>query len=67
VSRYTVYFDWPDGADEAGRDLDADTLDLAKVQAAMLYALWEGPPPDGYRIEQDGEIEVYRYPEAVVH
>jgi len=67
VSRYTVHLEWPDGAADAGRELNADTLELAKMQAAMLFAALEGPLPIGYRIKQDGEYEVYRYPEATVH
>ncbi len=72
MSRYTLHFEWPAGIgvdEEATFELHAETFDLAKMQAAMLYACAaaESPPPIAYRIVQNGETEVYLYPEPTVH
>lgn len=72
MSRYTVHFEWPDGIlveDEANFELNVETFELAKMQAAMLYAgaTFKDAPPTSYRIVQDAKTEVYRYPVATVH
>ena len=70
MSRYRVEFDWPPGVQgEAGCDLDAETWAMAKLQAAMIFAgaTFEDAAPIGYRILQNGDTEVYRYPEPSFH
>ena len=69
MSRYMVVFEWAGrGHEDVKRELTADTLDMAKLQAAMLYAAdFEDPGPDAYRIIENGKAEVYRYPEPTFH
>ena len=68
MGRFTLYFEWPEG-DDAGdpkaHDLESETLDQARIRAAMIYAgaSFQRVPPLAYRIEgARGEI-VYRFPE----
>ena len=68
MSQYLVHFDWDDDVeshDDARRELNADTIVAAKLEAAMMYAgqAFESAPPTAYRILQNGKTEVYRYPE----
>lgn len=72
MSRYAVCFEWPPGILIKGKAefvLNADTVEIAKIQAAMLYAgaAFEEGLPTGYRIICNGGTEVYRYPEAFFH
>ncbi|MGZ6040447.1 MAG: hypothetical protein ACXWKR_17390 [Phenylobacterium sp.] len=68
MGRFTMYFEWSEAGpagDLKPYDLDAETLDRAKMQAAMIYAgaSFTRTPPQAYRIEgARGEI-VYRFPE----
>jgi hypothetical protein len=72
MTTFTVFFFWQAGApphDDANHVLYADGLEVAKMQAAMLYATLDFSLgcPAGYQILQKGEIEVYRYPEPSLH
>jgi hypothetical protein len=65
---FTVLFLWPEGvAGDADprHPLDAETLDQARMQAAMLYAgaAFKTTPPNGYRILHRG-AQVHAYPAA---
>jgi hypothetical protein len=67
MSQFILRFDWPQGAgadEEATRELSAGTFEAAKMQAAMLYAgaAFRDTRPTAYRIIQNGQTEVYRYP-----
>ncbi len=68
MSRYTMHFEWAEGASKREarpHDLESETLDQAKVKAAIIYAgaSFQRVPPQAYRIEGPrGEI-VYRFPE----
>ena len=68
MSRFSIQFIWPKGQDsEPGGavELSATTFDSAKMQAAMQFAISEFErPPTGYRILQNDETEVYRFPET---
>ena len=67
---YAVQFEWPGGVeDEVNFDLDAETWELAKLQAARLFAgaQFKRIPPTGYRIIQNGGTEVWRFPEPSLH
>jgi hypothetical protein len=67
MSRYVLEFLWPNAAntvDESVRVLDSDDLAVAKFEAALMFAgFFRGPPPSAYRLLQNGDLEVYRYPE----
>ena len=71
MSKYSVVFEWPVGATAVDPlfELEAETFEMAKLQAAMLYAgcAFETTAPTAYRILQNGQTEVYRYPEPTVH
>jgi len=64
---FILLFDSRDAAAGAAEpiDLEVATLDQAKVKAAMLYAgaSFRPTPPTSFRILQDGQTEVYRFPE----
>jgi hypothetical protein len=69
MSRYLVQFVWDGDAEDregARRELAADTIETAKLEAAIMYAEAAscGAPPAAYRILQNGDREVYRYPEG---
>lgn len=70
MSQYSVHFEWPHPVDvgtEPRYPLEGSTLLAAKVEAAVLFAVVEfGTPPEAYRIVQNGETEVYWYPETPV-
>ena len=71
MTRFTLHVDWPPGVfaeDQSCVELNADTVDLARLQAAIVYAEAEfrNERPSGFSI-RDGEIEVYRYPEPATH
>ena len=66
TTEFAVLFEWPENIrvdDDPRHKLDAETLDQAKMQAAMLYAgaVFRTVPPSGYRIVTPGG-EAYRYP-----
>jgi len=69
MGRYTLYFEWPQTGpvgDREPHNLEAETLEQARIRAAMIYAgaSFRRIPPQAYRIEgRRGEI-VYRFPEA---
>lgn len=70
MSAYSLQFDWAHGADPedmASRPLKAASLDGAKLEAALMYALSEGTgsPPTAYRIVDAENAAVYEYPEPV--
>ena len=63
-----MHFEWPAGAGgevNRGYDLDAETEEHARMQAALLYAgsAFDEPAPVAYRIVGPGGGVVYRYPE----
>lgn len=63
-----MYFEWQEGAaigELQPHALDAETLEGAKMQAAMIYAgaSFHRTPPKAYRIEGPGGMAVYRFPE----
>jgi hypothetical protein len=67
---FTVLFQWPEAVaveEDPCHALDAQTLQQAQMQAAMLYAgaAFKTTPPTGYRILHRG-AEAYRYPPAEV-
>jgi hypothetical protein len=68
MSEFILQFGSPDGAAarDAPIDLDAPTLEHAKVHAAMLYAgaSFKPVPPTSFRILHRGKTEVYRFPET---
>jgi hypothetical protein len=67
-ARYTVRYEWPArGRQHASRvrSLIADTMEDAKLEAAVLFACIEWPTlPTAYRIVRGARRVVYRYPEA---
>lgn len=68
---FFVRFSWPPGrsfGNEEARPLHGQTLEVAKMQAAMLYACLDFPSgrPCGFSII-DGDIEVYAFPELTRH
>ena len=72
MATFAIRFCWPLGVpdgDDANCDLNAHSLEVARMQAAMLYATLEFPSgrPCGYQILQDAGTEVYRYPEPTIH
>jgi hypothetical protein len=50
------------------RPLAAGTLEVARLQASMLFATLDfaGDPPDGFQIVREGEV-AYEYPEPTFH
>lgn len=67
MSLFVLRFEWS-GAEnldeDAGRQIEADTLAAAKFEAAMAYAGdFKGDPPSGYYILDAAHQEAYRYPE----
>jgi hypothetical protein len=68
MSRFTMYFEWSESGPVGALKpyaLETDTLEAAKIEAAMIYAgaSFQSIPPQAYRIEGPrGEI-VYRFPE----
>jgi hypothetical protein len=66
--RYSLHYEWPApaaaGPEACGRKLVADTLEDAKLEAAILYACADLPLPAAYRIVRGARSVVYRYPEA---
>jgi hypothetical protein len=69
MARYAVHFEFEEPVEaqvEPRHDLEGETLEGAKLQAAILYAVAHfGTQPAAYRILRDGWAEVYRYPEVV--
>ena len=68
MTGFKLYFEWPQGGptgELSPQALDAETLDMAKMQAAMIYAgaSFHRTPPQAYRIEGPGGMAVYRFPE----
>ena len=67
MPNFVPKFDAPPGA-EAGdqHELDAQTLEEAKVMAAVLYAgaSFKLTPPTSYRIVGVGGAELYHFPET---
>jgi hypothetical protein len=67
MARYAVHFEFESPVEakvDPRHELDGNTLEAAKLQAAILYAVADfGTPPKAYQIFRDGETEVYRYPE----
>lgn len=65
--RYRVQFEWPEGRPRDARPtrgLIADSLEDAKLEAAILYATADMPRlPQAYRIVRGARTVVYRYPE----
>lgn len=69
MSHYAFQFSWPGGfEDDINIGLDAETSELAKEQAVVLFAgaQFKRTPPTGFRILQDG-TEVYRFPPPAYH
>ena len=68
MTEYAVHFEWLDPVaveTEPRYQLRGNTLGAAKLEAALLFADVEfGSPPAAYRIFQNGDAEVYRYPET---
>lgn len=65
MPRYILEFGAATGAANGERHpLDADTLEEAKAQAAILYAgaSFKRLPPSSYRIVCPEGTEVYRFP-----
>ena len=64
--RFTVHYEWP-ASRRCGhevRQLIADSLDDAKLEAAILYACIDSTTlPPAYRIVRGARRTVYRYPE----
>jgi len=68
MSRFTMRFEWAEGGpvgDLKPQALAAETLDMAKMEAAMIYAgaSFHRTPPQAYRIEDPAGTTVYRFPE----
>lgn len=68
MNSFKMCFEWPaDGpvGDLDPRGLDAEGLDMAKMEAAMIYAgaSFLRTPPQAYRIEGPGGMVLYRFPE----
>ncbi len=67
MSLYVLQFEWSGEAnleDNVRRRLEADSLDDAKFEAALAFAMddFKGDPPSGYCILDASHQEVYRYP-----
>jgi hypothetical protein len=67
--RYSLHFEELAGPvarpEGCGLKLVADSLEDAKLEAAILYACVDLPtPPKAYRIVKGARSVVYRYPEA---
>jgi hypothetical protein len=65
---YILHFEWPAGGARdvnRGHELDADSDEHARMQAALLYAgaSFDEPAPMAYRIVGPGGGVIYRYPE----
>ncbi len=72
MTMFFVRFSWPAEAhskDQAEHELSAQTLDVAKLQAAMLYATlpFQAGCPSGFQIIEGGVAEVYRFPQTTIH
>jgi hypothetical protein len=67
--RYSLHYEWPSRLQTAtGRAyaLAADSLDDAKLEAAILYGSADPKTsPGAYRIVSGARDVVYRYPEAL--
>jgi hypothetical protein len=68
MSGYTLHFEWSEDGpvgDTRAHDLEVDSLEMAKLKAAMLYAgaSFQRIPPRAYRIEGPDGDPVYRFPE----
>ncbi|WP_394762918.1 hypothetical protein [Phenylobacterium sp.] len=68
MTGFKMYFEWPDGGpvgDLSPRMLNGDLLDMARMEAAVIYAgaSFHRTPPDAYRIEGPGGMVLYRFPE----
>jgi len=68
MSGFRMCFEWPqDGpaGDLKPHGLAAETLEMAKMEAAMVYAgaSFRRTPPQAYRIEGPDGTVVYRFPE----
>lgn len=68
MAPYAVHFEFNEPMEtQIGprHELQGDTLENAKMEAALLYALADfGTLPAAYTIVQEGRGEVYRYPEV---
>jgi hypothetical protein len=69
VSKYQIQIEWETAVeceDQARRNLIGETHDAARVEAALLYAChpFDGTLPTAFVILQNGETEVYCYPET---
>jgi hypothetical protein len=67
MARYAVHFEFDEAIEapvEPRHALEGETLEDAKLQAALLYALADFESLPAYRILRDGWAEVYRYPES---
>jgi hypothetical protein len=63
-----MYFEWSEGGpvgNLAPHDLEAETIDEARMRAAMIYAgaSFQRIPPQAYRIEDPRGEVAYRFPE----
>ncbi|HEY3948487.1 hypothetical protein [Phenylobacterium sp.] len=71
-ARFTLHYEWPrkplrpraGAARPTPLALIADSLEDAKLEAAILYACDERTPP-AYRIVRGAKRVVYRFPEAI--
>ena len=69
MSLYVLQFEWSGDnnlEDKARRPLEADTLEDARLEAALAFAMndFKGDPPRAYCILDAAHKEVYRYPEG---
>ncbi|MBS0363989.1 MAG: hypothetical protein JSR98_21660 [Proteobacteria bacterium] len=67
MTLFILKFGAPSGAtDGEQHELEAETIEEAKVKAAILYAgaSFKLSPPTSYRIVCPAGTEVYRFPEA---
>ena len=64
-ARYTLHYEWPGRrhkSKDAPRRLIAETLDDAKLEAAILYACADGAIlPTAYRIVRGARRVVFRF------
>ncbi len=66
AARFTMHLEWAQGRASSlsrPRALIADTLEDAKLEAAILYAC-DDAEPEAYRIVKGARRVVYRFPEA---
>ena len=68
MSEFKMYFEWKDGGpvgDLQPYNLEAETVEAARVKAAMVYAgaSFQPIPPQAFRLEGPDGTLVYRFPE----